>query len=378
MLSETKVQTAISCIPRPADDLTAASAVVCGGASTFPAEHQFVVSHGSLSVELEKLWRQHLERVDDPAHYNSPEFFLEPCWQGLQPFAILALEQGRVVAVVTGTHMGDRMICGQRGRPQVSVERNADALAATHTLAQGLMSEAGRAKLITLFSWTRLPGFEQQSYRACEREGCVVLDLRRGAEELYKDFHETRKRNIRAAVRNGIEVREATTMEDLAAYWEVVSAWRNTKRKTIRHACSFAAAEKVHSMRGNHLRFLASYQGRVIAVTGVRFFPGGLIEYANNSSLDEFTHLRPNDLLIWKTIQWASAMGFSRYSLGSSHPFLRKSGGTLVPTYRYRLDRTFLRRHDLKEYTAAIARKMFYSMPTPVRGSIRKVLRKAG
>src|ERR1017187_8244717 len=56
-----------------------------------------------------------------------------------------------------------------------------------------------------------------------------------------------------------------------------------------------------------------------------------------------------NDLLIWKTIQWACEQGFWKYSLGGAHPFLRKWEGTIVPIYRYRLDRTFLRRHDFRE-----------------------------
>ena len=344
------------------------------------AERRFVISHGSLSAELEALWRQHLERADYPAHYNAPEFFSEPYWDGLRPFAILALEQGRVAGVVTGLHVGNQIVCGEQSRPQICIDKNADRLAATNTLVEGLTREAGYCKLITLFSWgwTPLPGFEQQGYRRRELEGSVVLDLRLGAAALFKNFHENRKRNIRAAVRNGIEVCEETTAEDLAAYWEVYSAWRNTDRKAIRHNRSFAALEKIHSMRGNHRRFLARYKGRVIAATGVRFFPGGLIEYANNCSLDEFLHLRPNDLLIWETIQWACEKGFSRYALGGAHPFLKKSGGTVVPIYRYRLDRTFLQRHDLKDGTTSIARRMFYSMPTPIKNTIRMWLRKAG
>jgi GNAT acetyltransferase-like protein len=344
------------------------------------AESRFVISHGCLSQELEQLWRQHLERVDDPSHYNAPEFFCEPYWEGLQPFAVLALEEGRVVAVVTGIHVEDQIICGASSRPQICIEKTADELAATHALVEGLMCEAGSCRLITLFAWsaTQLQGLQQEGYRRSELEGNVVLDLRRGADALFGDFHENRKRNIRLASRRGVEVCEERTAEDLAAYWEVYSAWRNTTRKAINHNRSFAALEKVHDMRQNHRRFLARYEGRVIAATGVRFFPGGMIEYANNCSLDKFLHLRPNDLLIWKTIEWACSMGFSRYSLGGAHPFLKKCGGTVVPICRCRLDRTFLHRYDLKDGTTAIARRMFHCIPMPIKDGIRMLLRKAG
>ena len=88
--------------------------------------------------------------------------------------------------------------------------------------------------------------------------------------------------------------------------------------------------------------------GQVIAATTVRFYPKGLIEYSSNCSLDAFMDLRPNDLLIWRTIQWACEHGFKKYSLGASHPFLQKCGGVLVPISRYRFDRTFLHRHNLR------------------------------
>jgi len=349
--------------------------------NTLPAgcsidERQFVVLQAFPSAGLEALWREYADRVDRPAHYDAPEFFLEPYWEGQHPFAILALSHNRVVGVVTGLHAGERVVCGDSSRPQISIDKNSGALEATDTLVQGLLYAAGRAKLISVYSWssTPLPAFETRGFLVRKLEGNVVLDLRRGAEALFAEFHDNRKRNIRAAVRNGIEVSEETTAEDFAAYWNVYSAWRNTNRKTIHHNRSFAALEKVHSMRGNHRRFLARWEGKVIAATGVRFFPGGLIEYANNCSLDEFLYLRPNDLLIWTTIQWACKEGFTKYSLGGAHPFLRKSGGTVVPIYRYRLDRTFLHRYDVKESIAAITR----TLPMPVKKAIRQVLRKVG
>ena len=339
---------------------------------------RFLILHDFPSPGIEVLWRDFLGRVELPAHYNTPEFFLEPHWTGKRPFAVLAFDEGKIKGVLTGLHNGDEVVSGLQSRPQICLEQKADEVLTTDILAEGLLGEAGGANLITVYSWasTPLPAFERRGYGVRELEGNVVLDLRLGADALLKGFHSNRRRNIQAAVRNGIEVREETTEEDLAAYWEVYSAWRKTERKKIQHNQTFASIEKVHHLRGNHRRFLASYKGKVIAATGLRFFRGGIIEYSNNCSLDEFIHLRPNDLLIWKTIQWACAEGFSRYSLGGAHPFLRKSGGTVIPICRYRLDRTLFRRHDLKESIAGMARDMLRRMPVPLQGRIRKVLRK--
>jgi hypothetical protein len=310
-----------------------------------------LVLHDYPKQNVEKLWRDFLKRIDSPAHYDAPEYFLEPYWAGKRPFAVLALDRGRVIGVLTGLHGKNEVACGVPSRPQIQVDPNA-APEATGLLVEGLLEEAQNEALITVFSWgdAALPGFEQAGFHGRELEGDVVLDLSLGSDALFRQFHENRKRNIRSAIKNGVEVSESRTEEDLAGYWSVYSTWRQTKRKKIVHNHSFRTIEQVHGLPRNHLRFLARFQGKVIAATGLRFLSGGLVEYANNCSLDEFMHLRPNDLILWKTIQWACEQGFTKYSMGGAHPFLRKSGGTVVPIYRYRLDRSFLQHHSFREH----------------------------
>jgi hypothetical protein len=339
---------------------------------------RFLILHEFPPPDLERAWRECLTRVEVPAHYDTPEFFLEPYWVGQNPFAVLAFTDSKMVGVLTGLRDGDEIVSGLPSRPQVCIDQRADKVLTTDILAEGLLSAAGSANLITVYSWasTALPAFEHHGFRVRELEGAVVFDLSPGMQPRFDHFAKNRRRDVRIAIRNGIEVSEETTAEDLQAYWEVYSAWRKTDRKQIHHDRSFAAIEKVHNMPSNHRRFLARYQGKVIAAAGVRFFPGGLIEYANNCSLDEFMKLLPNDLLVWRMIEWACRHEFKRFSLGGSHPFLRKWGGTVVPIYRYRLDRTLFRRHNLKEGIAEMARNLVDRMPPPLQGRVRNVFRK--
>lgn len=343
-----------------------------------PDKARFLILHDFPGPGIEALWREFLGRVAFPAHYDTPEFFLEPYWMDNHPFAVLAFADSKIVGVLTGLHEGEEVVSGLPSRPQVCLDQKADEVLTTDILAEGLLREARGVNLITLYSWvsTPLPAFQQRGFGVREMEGNVVLDLSAGAQALFDNFAKNRRRDIRLAIRNGIEVSEATTAEDLQAYWEVYSAWRKTERKQIHHNLSFASIEKVHHMRGNHRRFLARYQGKVIAAAGVRLCTGGLIEYANNCSLDEFMKLLPNDLLVWRAIEWSCQHGFKRYSLGGAHPFLRKWGGTVVPIYRYRLDRTLFRRHDLKESIAGTARNLVRRMPLPLQRRIRKVFGK--
>jgi hypothetical protein len=338
----------------------------------------FLIAHEFPVPELGARWREFLSQTECPAHYNAPDFFLEPYWKNQKPFAVLAFEREKIIGVLTGVHVDGSVVCGQISRPQVSIAGGEVGRVATDILARGLLDEAGSAKLISVFgwNWTPLHGFERLGFRKRELEGNVVLDLGLGKDALFKGFHENRKRNIRTAIKNGIEVSEVVTADDLAAYWAINSAWRQTKRKKIKDNPTFAEIELTHKLRQNRRRFLARYQGKAIAASGVRFYPGGLIEYAGNCSLDEFIHLRPNDLLLWKTVEWACEQGFAKYSLGGAHPFLRKSGGAVVPIHRYRLDRSFLRRHDLRENITTVAREFGHRLPQPVQDAVRRVLRR--
>lgn len=323
-------------------------------------------------------WRALLKALELPSHYNAPEFFLEPFWTGKQPFAILALDGHRAVAVLTGIHEGEQVICGLQARPQIAVDRHSDVNTALKALVEGLFKEAEKAKLLTVYSWVSLDlaPFAACGFQSRQLEGNVVLDLTQGSQALFQQFTKDRRRNIRFAEKNGVTVRIATERVDFLRAYEVYLAWRGTQRKTvIGGRRTFENFETAQRLTNNRRLFLAELSGKVIAINMFRFYPGGLFESAANCSLDEFIHLKPNDLLQWKGIEWACAQGLRRHSLGGAHFFLTRFGGTVVPVIRYRLDRTLLRKHDLREKVEDMARKKLRQMPESVQ---KKILRALG
>jgi hypothetical protein len=331
------------------------------------------------SPDLEKAWRDYLSRAEFPAHYDAPEYFLEPLWGNKPRFAVLAIENERdndrdnekVTGVLTGLHADKHVMCGLPSRPQISVDPMGDAAAILDTLAQGLLAEASSAELISVYTWSylKLPPFSACGFQCRELQGNVVLDLTLGPDALFKQFAKDRRRNIRFAEKNGVEISEVTTAQDIADSYAVYSAWRETQRKIIhKRKASFEVFEKAASLRGNRLRLLARVAGKPNAINSIRFFPGGLFESAGNSSLDEFIHLKPNDLLQWRGIEWACRHGLRRHSLGGSHQFLLRFGGTVIPILRYRLDRTWLHRHDLRDTVKGIGRRVVRTFRRAAQG----------
>jgi hypothetical protein len=338
-------------------------------------ESSFRVLHGQPSRHLELQWRSCLEDSDFATHYAAPEYFLEPGLRDKRPFAILSMMGDTVTAVLTGIHVGDRAQSGLSVRPQIAFSRHSDHARATSNLLAGLLHEADRTSLIEFFAWADLadqvsgPVIEAGFYgKQCE--GVVMLDLTQGPEALFRQLSPTRRNDIRRAIRSGVCVDIATSSDDVSAYYAVYVDWARRKALPVLAAEEF---RKIFALKQNRRLLIARHRGKVVAGTVLRFFPGGLVEYAANSSVQEALALRANDLLQWRAIQWACAEGLTKYSLGGTHVFLRKSGGEIMPTIRYRLDRSVLRRYFVGDWVRDTISGASPPIQIPIAAAIRSL-----
>jgi Acetyltransferase (GNAT) domain len=339
-------------------------------------EPAYIILHQYPDACLEAKWRDCLARAECPAHYDAPDFFLEPQWENKRVFAILAFENDKVGGVLTGIHNGRETQSGLMSRPQVCLAKNTDSNSVVDALAAGLLKESEADEMITVYAWedASLDRLCKYGYRRKILEGNAVIDLSvESTEKILARVDRDRRRQVRLAIKNGVEVREAETEGDIEACFEVYEEWKKTERKEIQHDHTLELWKKILGPDKNYKRFAAIHEGKVVATSGVRFYPGGLVECANNSSLDKYLRLYPNNLLIWKTIEWACANRFQRVSLGGAHPFLRHWGGVVLPICRYRLDRTVLRHHDRREDFLEKVRAMAHALPDPAQEFLSKV-----
>jgi hypothetical protein len=336
------------------------------------AKTTWTVLHSYPNESCEDRWREFLARADFAAHYVAPEYFREPFFRDKQPFVVLAWQGERVVAAISGMHEEQQLVCGQISRPQICFDKEVDRETASDALADGLLHEAGADKLITFYSWVPLDTVSKHGYRSQQEEGVVMLDLTQGADELFKHFAEARRTNIRKSIKRGVEVGFCETSDEFKAYYDIYADW--CRRKTITPN-SFEMMEDAFQSPNRKL-FLARYEGKVIAGTVIRLYPGAMIEYAANNSYEEYLKLKPNDLLQWRVVEWGCAEGYKSYSLGGAHLFLLKMGGSIAPVYRYRLDRTWLHRHEIKEALGKSGRNMFNALPGVLQTQVRRALKR--
>lgn len=313
-----------------------------------------------------------------PCHYTSPGFFAEPFFEDKNPFAVLIFDGERIVGIATGIYTDKKISCGMEVRPQISIAADSDRRAVAEAVVEALL-ELGKndAELISLNSLDEIEGFEDKGFAGRRAKGTfevIMLDLRGGADAVFKGFSQTRRSDLRKAMRqNQVQISQMETLEELAELYEIHVGWCERKENVPN---SWETMKRVFALKDYHRIFIAKHEGQVIAGSYFRYYKKALMEYAANNSLPEYQHLRPNDLLVWRSIEWACEQEIPLYSMGGSHLFLRRFGGAPVSSFRYQLDRTFLKKHRKKEAVTDFAVKTYQSLPAETRRIIKKVFGK--
>jgi len=336
----------------------------------------FQIVHDRPARLIEAGWRACLADSDFATHYTAPEYFCEPMLHGRKPFAILSIVDEDVTAVITGLHVGDRVQSGLSLRPQIAFSRYADRPRAMNNLIAGLLQESKSAKLVDLFLWSDMAGLVAARLHQRTYEGVVILDLSLGPDALFREFSQTRRNDIRRAMKYGVSVDFAKSREDISAYYTVYADWTRSRSLPITEEEQF---QGIFASRRNRRLLVARYNGGVIAGVVLRFFPGGVVEVAANCSLQGALQLRPNNLLYWRAIEWSCAEGLTKCSLGGANLFLRKFGGEVVQTTRHRLDLSLSRRFAIGDWMADRVEGMRPLIPLRVAGfgrSVRSHVRK--
>ncbi|MEJ7623930.1 MAG: GNAT family N-acetyltransferase [Pyrinomonadaceae bacterium] len=329
----------------------------------------------SPDAQLAARWNSFLATAPLATHYVTPNYFIDPYVQG-ERFAVLAVdEDDRISAVATGVRSGKNVVSGMFSRPQSVFGNSADREQAAAGLLNGLNAIGGPGSLVELYTWEPMPEFAGLGMSARvsgDTTSIVMLDLAAGPDALFAGFSQTRRNELRKAEKQAIvEVKEIETDDELDEIYKIHFDWNGRKGNT---PASVEQMKTAVGQRENRRVFIAKVDGKTIAGSFYRFCPGGVVEYAANFSLPEFQRLRPNDLIGWHAIRWACEAGFSHFSMGGAHLFLRRFGGDVITTYRYRRDRSRFRKHDLRENARELGAQAFNRLPQNLKDGVRRIL----
>jgi len=325
---------------------------------------------------LRKRWDAAVVAIPLATHYVTPNYFTDPYVRG-DRFAVLAVEDDdSIAAVLTGGSEDDRLVSGMFSRPQLVFRDCVDHDQATTAIYAGINEIAGDSNpLIELHSWQEIPSlFDQDMQMRSSRSetSVVVIDLSKGSDRIFAGFSQTRRNEIRRAIKQAVvKVKELETDEELAELYKIYSDW-NARKGNL--SDTFEKMQKAAALLENRRIFIAKADGKVIAGSFYRYCPGGMVEYAANFSMPEFQKLRPNDLIGWHAIKWACDADCKYFSMGGSHLFLRRFGGEVWTTFRYTQDNRPLTFRSIKENAHQIGAAAFRRLPPNIRHGVRRVI----
>lgn len=189
------------------------------------------------------------------------------------------------------------------------------------------------------------------------------LDLRPDPGALWDAMHDSTHRAIRKSQREGLSVRLGSNEEDLRSFYEMHLKVRKYKYGLLAQPYSFFQniwRRFVETQQGFLL--LAVHNGRIVAGDFFLIWKDTLY-YKFNASLHDDLSCRPNDLLIWESIQHGKGMGLSYLDFGLSD--IDQEG-----LIRYK------RKFGTEEKTISFLRFSPNGGPTRVEKEIRELLGK--
>jgi hypothetical protein len=170
----------------------------------------------------------------------------------------------------------------------------------------------------------------------------VLIDLKKGEDLLWKGIKKGTRSHIRQAKKLGVEVLNPTELDSwLPIYYAMVTDTYNKQGLANPAPMSFyEQLWKVFYPKGMLKVFLARYQGKIVAGSFYLIWQG-VIYGLDGASFREYRKVRPNNLIKWETIAWATKSGLAIYDMvGANVPniveFKKGFGGDIVeyPTFQ--------------------------------------------
>jgi hypothetical protein len=146
----------------------------------------------------------------------------------------------------------------------------------------------------------------------------VVIDLQRPPQALWGDLSRGTRSSVQRARRSGIEVRQVEPdAETLAVFQRLYLQTMQRRQAQARwfYPDSYIPSCVRHMGPEGSALFFASYDGAPAAAY-LLLFDARSAYYHIGASDERWLHLRPNNLLMYETIQWARIRGLTRYHLG--------------------------------------------------------------
>lgn len=148
----------------------------------------------------------------------------------------------------------------------------------------------------------------------------VWVDLELSQEQWWSDsFDRSCRKNIRRAIKEGVRVYPAETLEDVREFHRIYTLTMERADALERYRFPFEYFGAFFERMPEHARFmLAEYEGQVVAATLYLHDDENVYSYLGGAD-HEHQHVRPTNAVVYETLLWAKAQGKKRLILGGGY-----------------------------------------------------------
>jgi serine/alanine adding enzyme len=184
-----------------------------------------------------------------------------------------------------------------------------------------------------------------------------LIDLTRPLDHVWADIRPNARRNIRKAMKSGVEVRQAEDPADMRGAYHILREAYHRIRVPLPPSSLFHEAFGLLGPRGMMKVLVAEVKGELIGALMLLLHKDVVIYWYTGTSRD-YSGYRPADLLVWRSLEMAHQIGARTFDFGGGgrpdepygvRDFKAKFGGERVNFGRH------LRIHARARFTVAQA-----------------------
>ncbi len=146
----------------------------------------------------------------------------------------------------------------------------------------------------------------------------VVRSLELSLNEMWMDFKQKVRKNVKRANENNLEIVIENTGEYLADFLEIYYSTMDRSNAENDYYFSKKFYDTLNTMKDNIMYFHVLHAGKVISTELVLYGAEHAYSYLGGTNRDYFD-LRPNDFLKYEIIKWAKEKGLKSFVLGGGY-----------------------------------------------------------
>lgn len=150
------------------------------------------------------------------------------------------------------------------------------------------------------------------------REHSVVRTLELPINEIWMDFKQKVRKNVKKANKNNLSCIIENTGDHLDDFLRIYNSTMDRTGAKEEYYFSKEFYENLNNMKNNVMYFYVVYEGKVISTELVIFGSETCYSYLGGTD-QEYFDVRPNDYLKYEIIKWAKEKGLKNFVLGGGY-----------------------------------------------------------